>query len=163
MKFPEIAKRLTGITTPIFGVSWQPSDSERTVARRVITQLEDRRILFVPSEMEVPKHCVQSVIEIRQQLTTAIADVNESSQLSRVLRAMRAACRKFLTSVHSDERVIQLGASRGHYASWHFNGAVGELRGVLGVHLAQISAQFGLDIEDELARILPAPDSGTET
>lgn len=163
MKFSEIAKRLTGISTPIFGVSWQPSDSERTVARRVIAQLEDRRVLFVASEMEIPEHCVRSVLEIRQQLTAAIAAVGEGSELSSALRAMRAACRKFLASVHSDERIIQFGASRGHYASWHFNGAVGELRGVFGIHLAKIAAQFGLDIEDELASILPAPDSGAET
>ncbi len=163
MKFSEIAKRLTGISTPTFGISWQPSDSERTVARRVIARLEDRRVLFVPSEMEVPEHCVRSVLEIRQLLTAAISEVDEGSSLSKALRAMRAACRKFLDSVRSDERIIQFGASRGHYASWQFNGAVGELRGVFGIHLAQIAAQLGLDIEDELASILPVSDSDAET
>lgn len=70
---------------------------------------------------------------------------------------MRAACRKFLSTVEADDRrIIQFGAERGHYASWVFNGAVGELRGVFGVHVARIAAAHGLDVEDDLASILPA-------
>ena len=36
MKFSEIANRLTGISTPLLGVSWQPTDLEVSAARRVI-------------------------------------------------------------------------------------------------------------------------------
>ena len=162
MKFAEIVKRLTGISTPIFGVSWTPVESERMVAKRVISQLEDRRVLYVPSEMEIPSHCVSSVMEIRRLLTTAISDLSDDSELAKSLRAMRAACRKFLVTVSSDERIIHFGAHQGHYESWHFNGAVGELRGVFGIHLAQVASRYGLDIEDELASILPVPDD-TET
>ncbi len=35
MKFSEIANRLTGISTPLVGVSWQPTDLEVSAARRV--------------------------------------------------------------------------------------------------------------------------------
>ena len=76
---------------------------------------------------------------------------------------MRAASRKFLDAVDCDQRIIEFGAHHGHYASWEFNGAVGELRGVFGIHLAQVAARYGLDIEDELASILPVQDEGTET
>ena len=65
MKFQEIANRLTGISVPIFGVSWDPPKAQVTVARRVITFMEDRRVLYVPSEMEVPRHCLESVNQIR--------------------------------------------------------------------------------------------------
>lgn len=59
MKFQQIIARLTGFSTPVFGIQWNPPESQRTVARRVIAFLEDRRVLFVPSEMESPDHCVQ--------------------------------------------------------------------------------------------------------
>ena len=36
MKFSEIANRLTGISTPLGGVSWQSTDLEVSAARRVI-------------------------------------------------------------------------------------------------------------------------------
>jgi len=44
MKFSEIANRLTGISTPFGGASWQPAEMEIAAARRVITFLEDRRV-----------------------------------------------------------------------------------------------------------------------
>lgn len=48
-------------------------------------------------------------------------------------------------------------------ASWEFNGAVGELRGVFGIHIAQLAAQYGIDVEDDLASILPPPEEDSET
>lgn len=57
---------------------------------------------------------------------------------------------------------MRFGGHTGHWASWEFNGALGELRGVIGLHLARIAAQYGLDIEDDLARILPGADDGDD-
>lgn len=37
--------------------------------------------------------------------------------------------------------------------------ALGELRGVLGIHLAIIAAHYELDVEDDLASIFPIPDT----
>ena len=52
--------------------------------------------------------------------------------------------------------IIRFGASRGHWASWEFNGSVGELRGVFGIHIAKIAVTYGIDVEDDLASILPS-------
>ena len=38
VKFSEIANRLTGISTPLVGVSWQPTDLEVSAARRRYTE-----------------------------------------------------------------------------------------------------------------------------
>ena len=157
MKFSEIANRLTGISTPIIGVSWQPTGSETAAARRVAAFLEDRRVLYNPGEMEVPAHCVSSVLQIRHFLTAEIGKLGEKSELAASLRAMRAACRKFLDAVGGEDSEIAPHARKlGHYASWTFYSALGEMRGVFGVHLARIAARFQLDIEDNLAAILPA-------
>ena len=159
MKFSEIASRLTGISTPLGGVSWQTSELEVTSARRVVAFLEDRRVLYAPEEMEDTSHCVQSVIEIRQFLTAELGKLDGSSEFSASLRAMRAACRKFLDRVGVDGRAGTLYARhRGHWADWTFYSALGELRGTFGVHLARIAAHFKLDVEDRLASILPARD-----
>jgi len=159
VRFKDIASRLTGFSTPIFGVSWKPPETQRSVAKRVVAFLEDRRVLYSPSEMEVPDHCVQSVLDIRKFLTTEIAQLDEKADLTASLRAMRAACRKFLSTVQADEgRIIRFGAQFGHYASWTFNGALGEMRGVFGIHIAKLATGYGVDVEDELAVIIPGED-----
>ena len=154
MKFNEIIKRLTGISSPIFGVSWNPENTSEDIAKRVISFLEDRRVLYNPSEMEVPHHCVKSILEIRNFLTEQIPQSTQN-ELTGSLKAIRIACRKFLDLVGKRDEIISFGNSRGHWASWQFNGAVGELRGVFGIHVAKIAGMYGLDVEDDLASIFP--------
>lgn len=154
MRFKEIASRLTGFSVPVFGVSWNPPEPEIKTAQRVISYLEDRRVLYNPYELEMPEHCVQSVLEIRHFLTDEIGMLSTGSELAATFRAMRAACRKFLDSAHAHGPA---GRPRGSFSDWTFNSGLGELRGVFGIHLAKLAAQHGLDIEDDLAAILPAP------
>ena len=156
MKFSEIANRLTGISTPFGGASWQPAEMEIAAGRRVIAFLEDRRVLYEPSEMEVPSHCVHSVIEIRHRLSDELGKLDSSSELAASLRAMRAACRKFLERVGTDGRDGVHHANGWGFHSWTFGSALGELRGTFGIHVAKIAAAFKLDVEDRLASILPA-------
>jgi hypothetical protein len=159
MHFDEIASRLTGLSCPVFGVSWSPPEPERAVARRILTFLEDRRVLYVDSEMEIPSHCVDSILRIRELLTTEIGRLTGDGELVSSLRALRAACRKFLDTVNDgDPEIIRFGGSPGHYASWTFNGALGGLRGVFGVHAARLAAAYGIDVEDQLASIFPEAD-----
>ena len=121
MKFKEVLGRLTGFSVPVFGVSWNPPEPEVQRARRVITQLEDRRVLFNDSALEVPDHCVHSVIEIRRMLTGELEQLDPQNELATSLRAMRASCRKFLDDVQaSDDRIVRFAAQRGHSASWTF-------------------------------------------
>jgi hypothetical protein len=151
MRFKEIVNRLTGLNLGPFGVSWDPQESEIAKAKRIVAYLEDRRVLYNPSSLEIPQHCVDSVLEIRQFLTTELGDIAEDSPIRACLRAMRAACKKFLDHVQeSGPDVVRFGWHHGHWASWDFNTALGELRGVFGVHLAQLAVLYRLDVEDNL-------------
>lgn len=157
MRFEEIVRRITGLSGPFgLGVSWEATPPDVTHARRLFTFLEDRRILYVPHVLEVPSHCVMSVIEIRHYLTAMLQALDEGSELAPHVRAMRAACRKFLNATQDREGGLLIHGTRpGHFQSWTFLPAIGELRGVFGVHLALIASKYGLDIEDDLASILP--------
>jgi hypothetical protein len=154
-----LVSRITGFSVPIFGVQWNPPEADRAIARRVIGFLEDRRILYVPSEMEVPSHGVQSVLRIREFLTDELGQLTGDSQLAQSLRAMRAACRKFLDAVGpEDGTIVSHAFDRGHYAGWEFNQALGEMRGVFGIYIAILAATHGLDIEPGLSSIVPGID-----
>ena len=159
MKFQEALSRITGFSVPVFGLQWNPPEAERAVAQRVLAFLEDRRVLYVPSEMEVPSRGVQSVLRIREFLTGELGKRTGDGQLTQSLRAMRAACRKFLDAVGpEDGPIVRHGFDHGHYASWEFNQALGELRGVFGIYIAILAATHGLDIEKGLASIVPGRD-----
>jgi hypothetical protein len=156
MTFNDIKERLTGISCPFFGISWNPPETDRNVAKRVIRFLEDKRVLYNPSDLEMPRHCVESVIRIREFLTNEMGQTKDDSNLFGYMKAMRIACRKFLDRTFSkDERFLGEARYNGNYSSWVFSSALGELRGTFGNMVAQISAAYGIDVEDDLAKIIP--------
>ena len=153
--FNEIANRITGISCPFFGVSWQPKESIRTVAKRIITELEDRRVLYSPYELEVPKACISAIVEIRRILTAGLNEIENDEELSASFRAMRSSCRKFLNRVEGLNVHSVPGTT---INDWVFLSSLGELRGIFGLYIAKISVSYGIDVEEGLAEIIPEPD-----
>ncbi len=117
-------------------------------------------MLYAPYDLEVPRSCFESVLEIRRFLTRQL-DGAVGDELSGTLRAMRAACRKFLTetdpSASSWDREWDW-PFRGRRGVGSFDQALGELRGVFGVHIARLAARHGLDVPEALDATLPAAD-----
>ena len=148
LKGKSLASRLTGISTPIGGISWTPPVDERDQARRLITFLNDRGVLFEPYGLEVGPHVIQSVLEIRQRLTQVLEDVGESPPLGESLVAMRSACRKFL-------RLTQT-PPRNHRGMGELVTHIGELRALFGLHLARVACAYSLELDPHLEAILPS-------
>jgi hypothetical protein len=154
--FNDIKERLTGISCPICGISWNPPESDKTIANRIIRFLEDRRVLYIPSEMEIPHQCVDSVIKIREYLTKELQVISSDSHLYEYVKAMRIACRKFTEKMTThDDEFLNNARQWNHWASWSFASALGELRGTFGNMIVQISAAYGINIENDLALIIP--------
>jgi len=149
--FREIAQRITGISTPIFGISWNPPEEKRDIVRRLVAFLEDRRALYADFHAEYGPWVEQSVLEMRAEITSALKTCPEGHNLTGPLRAMRAACRKFLDEMGPPDDRRKLYFPR-EAMMWQ---ALGELRGVFGLHLASLCAAFGIDVEPELAGIFP--------
>ena len=155
MKFTELLHRLTGISCPVFGISWNPIDSERSIARRIIVFLEPRRVLYSAYEYESVCSCITSITEIKNYLTTELQHIDETSKLNSYVRAMRNACNKFLSKCPDSKEFRCHACQNGNIDNWIFTSAVGELRGVFGVMIGQMAKAYGVDIEDELAQIIP--------
>lgn len=160
LTFQQIKSRLTGFSIPIFGISWQPDEAEISVAKRVIIELEDRRVLYSPYELEVPRHCINSVLEIRRMLTNEIGKVSQKSELYNDIQLLRSACRKFLDDIHTIER--DLDNNNYGVNSWFFLTALGELRGVFGIGVAKIAISYGLSLTGDIVKIIPVIEDNTK-
>lgn len=125
------------------------------VARRIIRFLEDRRVLYNDFVWEVPDECIQSALEIRKFLTVELGNLKEGSELAAPMRSMRAACRKFLNDMHCEFGTLTRPRFGNHY---DFFTALGELRSSFGLNIASLAVQYGVDVEDELATVLPVED-----
>jgi len=150
LKGKQFLNRLTGISTPVGGVSWKPPINERDIARKLLVFLEDRRVLFMPFDMEIGLYVIRSIQEIRQRLTSDLQQISKSDVLGESMSAMRASCRKFMTETQDKKR------NRG---MWHHEGqiwsALGELRAIFGIHVARIACAYDLEVEEQLEPILP--------
>jgi hypothetical protein len=149
--YKNIAKRITGVSIPVFGISWTPPVLDRDIAKKLISFLEDRRALFYPYNMEVPYHVKESIMQIRTYITDQLQQIDNESALIPNLKSMRAACRKYLDeNPKSDRRHRNFGPEDII--------SLGELRGVFGINLAEICVKFGVDLDSELEDILPVED-----
>lgn len=142
-----------------FSVNWQKVPGDKQVSRRVITFLEDRRLLFGVRHSGDELHCVQSANEIRHFLTAQLNEAKAGHSLAQSLRAMRVALRAFVDAAGPDAE----------YFKWHdptqtdtFSRALGELQTLIGLHVAVIADQYGIEVEDDLARILPPTEHGDD-
>lgn len=155
MKFKELVNRLTGISCPVFGISWNPPELERSIARKIIIYLEARRVLYRDLDYESLHPCIISVTEIRNYLTSELSKVDEISKLDEWIRAMRTACNRFLNRCWDDKNFRENVNYPGSFEYLIFVTAVGELRGTFGVMVGQIAKAYGIDVQDELASIIP--------
>lgn len=151
MHFKEILSRVTGVSIPIFGIQWQPTPPHVKVARDLMRELEDKRVLYRPEGMEGSSHCVNSVSEMRQMLTTSMQQVDTDSPLYRQLQKIRRACRSFCDIVGSQKFDQAPSPVQRSLLSRELT----KLRQVAGASIGAIAIAYGLDVEDELASVIP--------
>lgn len=163
MQWQEIIPRLSGFSTPVFGVQWNPPEPERAVARRVLAFLEDRQVLYHLTRFEYPKPCYGSVDKIREKLSTEKGLLEPNSELAKHLGAIRSECRMFQQTCHQKSLLVEKLSDYPYPAKhWEFIDALSQLRKAVGFRIAAICVNFGLDIEESLESILPAESQAEE-
>lgn len=153
--FTDALSKVTGVSIPVFGIQWQPPETQRQVARRVIAFCEDRRILFAPHNWEMKSECVHSATEIRRFLTEELGRLDRDLELARRLEQMRKACRIFMDSIRESEidgARVWTGCNMVHGVSWD---ALDALRICFGHQIFWIMMAYGLEVEEDLAQAFP--------
>jgi hypothetical protein len=148
------ARRITGISTPFGGLQWaEPGPSERETVRGFVLFLEDRRVLYNPMNLEVRSQVDHSIHEIRRQCTETLQQLGETAFATVPIRAIREACRRF----HDDDNIEFRFFDRWgpHDVGAGFFMALGAFRATVGQQVALLAAHYDVDIEGDLASVLP--------
>jgi hypothetical protein len=153
--------KITGFSFPWFGLSWEIAESEKSIITKIISYLEDRRVLFLPYEPHMKKtHCIQSVLNIREYLSEKIEALPPESPLIFVLKHLRASCRKFLVTIEPYQKELDnFPDDVPNEVKFIFSTALGELRASFGIAIALFSEKFDIEINDDFSSILPIKDS----
>jgi hypothetical protein len=156
----ETARRITGISGPFGGVQWaDPGPSDRERVRKFLVELEDRRVLYNPDWLEVRSQVDASVAEIRTICTAALKALASNDFATVPIRSIRAACRRYLDDTTIEFRHADFDGHRGALTAGAFL-ALGAFRATVGLEVARLAAHYDLEVEGELASVLPTLDEG---
>lgn len=145
-------KRITGLS--VWGVQWDYTPGDKEAVRRLLTFLEDRRVLFGLRHMEDEYFCLRSVMEIRTLLTDLLGTGIDSKDTAQSLRLLRASCRAFVEAAGPDAQYFR---DRNAHGLDYFSVALGELRAAFGFQVGMLAEQFRIDLEEDLASIVLSP------
>ena len=154
----DLARRITGFSTPFGGLSWTAPAPEADAVRAFLTVLEDRRALFAPYHVEMEFAVAQSIEEVRHACTETISALQENSRAVEHIRAIRVACRQFSDKA-PEAHDLHRGRGFGREASALFFTALGELRALIGVQVMALAYTYKLELEGDLASIIPPEPS----
>ncbi|WP_159351017.1 DUF6650 family protein [Roseomonas harenae] len=151
------ARRITGISVPFGGLQWaDPGPSHGEIIRNFFAFLEDRRVLYNAEQLEAVSQVGHSLGEIRRACTETLQALPARAFAVTPLSAIRAACRRFQDDQQEAFRFFDNPHEQ--RASPGFFTALGAFRATVGQQVALLAAHYDLDVEGDLARILPRPD-----
>lgn len=153
------ARRITGISVPFGGLQWaDPGPSDGEIVRRFVVFLEDRRVLYNAADLEVVGQVERSIHDIREQCTKTLQTLAPQVFAVAPIRAIREAGRRFHDDQQEEFRFFD-GRRHHHEGNPGFFVALGALRATIGQQVALLAAHYDIDVEGNLAAILPRPDA----
>ena len=131
--------RITGVSTPIGGISWEFTETKKKGIKDLFLFLESKRILVNPKEMEVKEWSEQSVIEIKSKLVSIATEYEYSQNTMECFKMMIDTCNIFLDNMH------QVNISGIIYAS-----AMKEFRKSFKYNIQRLSEEYQLTFSKEI-------------
>jgi hypothetical protein len=149
--------QLTSLSLWGIGVAWKVEPGDAAHAQAVISELENRAVLWGARNPGDEKYCLESVMKIREFLNNLLTKPGliHGSSLRRSLGAMRAACLQFRTDGGNDGINFTQPGSGPVQA---FSLALGELRSRFGTQVELLAYHYNLEVDENLAKILPPRD-----
>lgn len=120
--------RLSGFSTPIGGVSWDKSITEKERIEYLFFYLQSKRILTNPIEMEIVKQCVDSILDIRKTLVGITKDVKFSDKNLSEIQNMITACNNYLNVTNQFDKKHIIYKKQDKWENYEFDNAMKQFR-----------------------------------
>jgi hypothetical protein len=160
-KWKEVASRITGFSTPFFGIEWQPPVLERDIAAKALTYIESRNVLDVSFEKEEsPERTYYDAERNREELTKVMQEVSRDTAVFRQLDAIREACSIFRRRLREGklEQYGYYSPIPDEVGKSQFLQALGGFRDACGRQIMLLCVTYGIDVPTKLVGCLPPPD-----
>jgi hypothetical protein len=152
------ARKITGIGTPLGGVQWaDPGPFDGDTVRHLLLFLEDRRLLYNAANLEEVSQVERAVREIREQCANTLQALPPKTFAIAPIRIIREASRRF-HSEQQEQFPSFDGRASFRRGSAEFFAALGSYRATVGQQVALLAGYYDIDIEGDLASVLPSLD-----
>ena len=156
----DTARRITGISVPFGGIQWAaPGPTDTEIVRRFLLFLEDRRVLYNAMDLEVVSQVEHSIHQIREECTKTLQALAPKVFAVTPVRAIREAGRRFHDDRNEEFRFFD-GLREYREGSPGFFAALGTFRAMVGQQVVLLAAHYDIDIEGDLAKVLPTLEDG---
>lgn len=146
--------RLTGVSGGAVGISggvqWEVVPSDRDIVVSVVDELEDRRMLWEAIPRSRSHHCVTSANEMRKSISAHLKTPGITPPLKTELKLLRRHFGDFMT--HMSEAGLDVPGSENFEL---LKPELDWLQSVVGEQLGMLAAQYSIEVDEDLARIVP--------
>jgi len=151
-------KRLSGISTPIGGISWEPSQDERQIVYRLVQKLGDRRLIHDFHHRFEYYAVIKSLEKMRDSITDALGTLSPESKSIKLIENIRKVLHLFQTLIESEYSVetnILRDKSFEPVPTHNTLEALFAMQKVIGTHLLLISQIYKFELDETLKHKFP--------
>ena len=135
---------LNGFSTSIGGISWNKTTSSKELFTHLLFFLESKRILVNPIELEFKDWCIESVLEIKQQLVNITQEVKLKDFDADRIRNLIDACNNYLDTVIPMNLTGIIYKKDGRWEDLSFDRAMKEFRASFKQEIEKIEKKYRL-------------------
>ena len=135
---------LNGFSTSLGGISWNKTTSSKEMFTRLLFFLESKRILVNPIELEFKDWCIESVLEIKQQLVNITQELKLKDFDADIIRNLIDTCNNYLDTVKPMNLTGIIYKKEGRWEDLSFDRAMKTFRNSFKQEIVKIEKKYRL-------------------
>lgn len=134
-------RKITGISTPFVGLSWEVVQSEKEIARDLNVYLTNKRVLHKNHGRLHKEHTCLSLIDLRKYLNKTLLKLDESSVFFEIVKGLQYLCVEYQNYLEESELDV---------LNTEFIFASSMFRKEFLIMISSIFSRFDIEIAEEL-------------